>query len=555
MKQFTDLLPTRLLAVAIFLLMICTFVLNNGVLPPNIMEARNLTTAREMVTDHNWTKPTLNGEVRLEKPPLPTWIAAGTMLLFGQDNLSILRLPSAIAAMLLVLFLMLLTKELTDDKLLPWLVAGTASTSFYLFFMARDISWDIFCHSFMMGAIWLFHKGLKNNKHALLLFAGSASLAGLSFYSKGPVAFYALLLPYFIALFFTRKIHPFSFNPFGLLTWGIITFLISSTWPIYIYLTQPDHSTIVALQETSSWINRNVKPFYHYWSFTAQSGIWIVPATLSLIVPLIKGQKNSYGKHLLPIIWTFASLLLLSLVPEKKERYLLPVLIPLAITTAVFFGNLLNQVKEGKSGKLESWFIKGYGFLITVVALVIPVIFALLLMKSDFKPNILAIVGAFLFFWATAILLFKAVRKQDPLLLWLGLVLTVASTTSILFGSAQAVILKNSSYRPYTELRHHPKLESLPFYYAGKGDVKLIEVVWAIGRKITAQKDSINKQLPDKAAFVLLSPNQPEETYPKELLQEYQLESIGLFDANLQKRWGGAELRNWVTIFRKRSTK
>ena len=60
----------------LLLVFCCSFFINNGAIFADIMESRNIVTAREMVYDHNWLVPTMNGELRLEKPPLPTWIAA-----------------------------------------------------------------------------------------------------------------------------------------------------------------------------------------------------------------------------------------------------------------------------------------------------------------------------------------------------------------------------------------------------------------------------------------------------------------------------------------------
>ena len=55
-----------------------TFFANNHVLVPDIMESRNIVTAREMVYDGNWVVTTMNGDLRLENrrcphgpPPLP----------------------------------------------------------------------------------------------------------------------------------------------------------------------------------------------------------------------------------------------------------------------------------------------------------------------------------------------------------------------------------------------------------------------------------------------------------------------------------------------------
>ena len=87
--------------VLIFLLCLVTFFMHNGVLQPDIMESRNIITAREMVADGSWLEPTMNAEPRLEKPPLPTWLVAVT-LLTGTDSLPLQRGMAAAAATLLV---------------------------------------------------------------------------------------------------------------------------------------------------------------------------------------------------------------------------------------------------------------------------------------------------------------------------------------------------------------------------------------------------------------------------------------------------------------------
>ena len=59
----------------LFILIVCwfAFFVNNGSVYEDIMESRNLVTAHEMIEYDNWLVPTMNGELRLEKPPLPTF--------------------------------------------------------------------------------------------------------------------------------------------------------------------------------------------------------------------------------------------------------------------------------------------------------------------------------------------------------------------------------------------------------------------------------------------------------------------------------------------------
>ena len=85
------------------LLLVCffTFFIHNKVVYPDIMESRNLITAREMVEYNNWLVPTMNGTLRLEKPPLPTWVA-GVIEWIAPDNIALQRTAAGMMAMLLV---------------------------------------------------------------------------------------------------------------------------------------------------------------------------------------------------------------------------------------------------------------------------------------------------------------------------------------------------------------------------------------------------------------------------------------------------------------------
>lgn len=55
----------------LLLVFCCSFFINNGAIFADIMESRNIITAREMVYDHNWLVPTMNGELRLGKASSP----------------------------------------------------------------------------------------------------------------------------------------------------------------------------------------------------------------------------------------------------------------------------------------------------------------------------------------------------------------------------------------------------------------------------------------------------------------------------------------------------
>ena len=321
------------------------------VLPVNIMEARNFITAREMVVDGNWLLTTMNELPRYEKPPLPTWLTAISGILFGIDNVGVLRLPAVLISIaLLVGFYSLGHKALKLTKNQSFVATLVLSTSFYILFSGRNGQWDIFTHGFMIFGIYhffqLFEKNLNFFRHAIL----GGIFLGLSFMSKGPVSLFALFLPFVIAYGIVFKFKSFrnKIVPFCVLL--LIAIVLSAWWPYYIYLFDTSAAERIADKEATAWTNRNVRPFYYYWSFFTQSGLWTLPAFMGLLYPLVKKHISNLKVYRFSLAWTLISVVLLSCIPEKKSRYLLPVLIPLALTTSFYLEIVFNHFS-----KLTKW--------------------------------------------------------------------------------------------------------------------------------------------------------------------------------------------------------
>ena len=536
--------------ILVFLLIVMfTFFVNNDVLEANIMESRNLTTAREMLEKGNWFEPTMNGEIRLEKPPLPTWITAISMLIFGKDNLALLRLPSALAALLMIFFLFMLTKELTDVERLPFLVAGTAATSFYIFFMARDISWDIFSCSFMIGAIWLIHRALRRDEQCWTEFIGAGVLMGLAFLSKGPVSFYTLLLPYLIARTITLGWKNSSNKRTQLIIMGIITLMIGFWWPVSIYLSHPDYSAFVAQKESAAWLNRNTRPFYHYWSFPVQSGIWTILATITLVFPYAKKRIGQVSNYWFLASWVLIAVLLLSLFPEKKERYVLPVLLPLSILTACYIGYWIEAFEKSNYTKSDTILLRFNGILMATISVAIPIT-AFLMLKGEGGPGILYLIFLSLVFSLMAYVFIKASLLKKPYWIWIGMAGLVALSFTMLLPVSKKIMQSNPDYRSYKELRYREDLKNVPFYFNGEIPGKFIEVVWNCGREVKGWNPLIDQNLPSEPPLIFISHEQPIILLRPDILAKYELEIIGHFDGNMEMNRKNAVLSNYVTVIR-----
>src|SRR5690606_38731797 len=260
------------------------FFVNLNSLPVNIMEARNFITAREMLHDGNWLLTTINGEPRYQKPPLPTWLTASSAAIFGIKTIWALRLPAAIMTLVLVLFSYKFAQKLTSEKLYAFIGSLIMATSFYIVASARDGQWDIYTHGFMVVCIYLLYLFFTEESHKYR----NALLAGLffgcSFLSKGPVSFYGLLLPFLIAFGIVYKYRDFKSRWLPLLVFLIVATVVSAWWHWYTLKFDPAAAEITK-KETTNWISYETKPFYYYWSFFTQSGVWTIPAFIALLYP------------------------------------------------------------------------------------------------------------------------------------------------------------------------------------------------------------------------------------------------------------------------------
>ncbi|MFZ3274623.1 MAG: glycosyltransferase family 39 protein, partial [Lutibacter sp.] len=311
-----------------------------------IMEARNFITAREMVQDNHWILTTINGEARYQKPPLPTWLTAVSGMLFGINNVWALRLPAALMVLFSGICIYYLSLKLKLPKIQSLNNSLILVTSFYIFAIIIEAPWDIFAHGFMLaGLYFLFLFFEENNarwKNALL----AAFFVGLSLLSKGPVSLYVLFLPFLISYGIVFKFKNLKSRILPLLTFLILFMVIGGWWFVYVRLADPKAFLEIATKETENWSSYNIKPFYYYWNFFIQSGLWAIPAFISLWYSYLIKRVASKKAYQFSFWWTIIAVILLSLIPEKKARYLVPALIPLAINTGFYIQYLMADFSK-----------------------------------------------------------------------------------------------------------------------------------------------------------------------------------------------------------------
>lgn len=533
---------TRILKWALPILLLIAFFPFNETLPGDIMECRNLVTAREMEEDGHWLVPTMNGNLRLEKPPLPTWIA-GAVETLSPDNLALQRSMAGLAACLLVIYFYLLIRKLhpTDER---YALYGSFMLlcCYNIVQMGRLATWDIYCHAFMMAAIYYLFRGLTEDTHLYRHFILAGLLMGLSFLSKGPVSFYALLLPCLLALPVLKKatLH----GRWGALAVMIVLCLVVSTWwYVYILFAYPDLAQQVIHKESGAWVNHNVRPWHYYLPHLTEVGVWSLLLITSLIFPLWHNRMKAAPVYSFGLLWMLLQLFLLSLLPEKKPRYLLPMMMPCCLTMVTVVMHWVEQAK-----KLHGWSLAFYRLNAILLSLI---------------P--LAVMGAVVWAWkeslaqqwvlwvtaAVMLLLFcwdlNSLRKRRAEAIVLGTMFVFAFAELVLMPTA-GELFNNPDRHSIAATRTDARLRGIPFYY-NEQEALQIEIVYYARRTIRPISLQHLPQLP--CALVTEKPI-TEELSPQQC-QQMQIIHIDRYNDStawrLQKH-KGRKFQYYVTLLK-----
>ena len=520
---------------------------NLSLMEVSIMEARNFITAREMITDGHWFLTTMNGEPRYEKPPLPTWLTALSALVFGVKSVFGMRLPAVLLVMLLCSFVYKLSLKLELSKSHSLRNGFICATSFYVIGIVLEAPWDIFTHGFMMVAIYflfqIFEKLIIRPIHVLM----AGVFIGLSFLSKGPISVYALLLPFLFAYAVSYKYTHFKHKWGSILSLVITAVVIGGSWYVAVRNMDPDTFNAIAKKETGNWGSYNVRPFYYYWSFFTQSGLWTIPAFISLLYPYMKSRVSNMKAYKLSFYWTLFAVILLSVIPEKKSRYLMPVLIPLSINIGFYIEFLIQKFKTIKKGeKIPVFFNFG---LIALIGLLFPFL-GYFLLKDHLE-------GYWVYFIIASILLFG---NGAILFNWLlkGEIKQVFLFTVLFFGFALLTLiplkqsLKSDTYKPISNLKEKADAEGLKIY---KLDGISPEMIWQFGDNIPDLiLDDGVLNLPLENQFGVLFPDQ--SIWNKyNFIDSYDIKFREVYDLNLvdsESKKHNARLVNYLYIFTKK---
>jgi hypothetical protein len=442
-------------------------------------------------------------------------------LIFGLKSLIALRFPTIIFIAIIGIFTYLLSKKIVNDDKHSFINGLIVITSFYVIGIALEAPWDIFTHGFMlMGIYHLFQFFEKESNYGLNVFLAGI-IIGCSILCKGPIAMYALMLPFILAYGFTFRFKKVKSKILPLVGCVILAFIIGGWWYVYVRMSDIHTFEAIATRETNNWHSYNTKPFYYYWSFFTQSGIWTIPAFISLLYPYLKNKVSNLKAYQFSLLWTLIAVVLLSIVPEKKSRYLMPVLIPLAINTGFYIEYLIRRFKSLQNRKETIPVYFNFG-LIAIIAISFPVVLYMIVGDQLAGHWILFAIASIITVAIGIMIFIKLKQKHIQQVFFL----TVAFHVIIfLFALPLVKPVIGVSNRPITAL----ELKGLKLY--GFSNVSP-EIIWQYGKKIPFIKieDGII-DFPKENQFGILGYNISDK-YMDEIQTKYEVKKVDRFDLN-----------------------
>ena len=359
--------------ILIVVLCLAAFFVNNSAFTTDAEEAKTIVTARDMLATGNWMAPTMNGESRLATPPLAAWVAAMVDKVYP-DNISVQRAVSALLATMWTLFFFGVARYMERRRGFAELATFVFLTCYNVIYVGRMVSRDIYCFAFMMGAIYFLLRLCYDERyyprpHRWRWAWLAGLMMGLAFLANGFVAFYSMLLPFVITtLALKRPDMEGKWRPLLLAT--IVSIVTFGWWYVYIFSHHPEAIGEVLRAELAPWVTGKARPWYYYWRFFSEMGVWGILAIAALAVPYWSTRISTKRPYLMAVLWLASALVLLSLMPEKSMDELVVMTPPYAIAVACV---IYYYVEKRKTSRWAKALFTLNGYFIALVILALPI--------------------------------------------------------------------------------------------------------------------------------------------------------------------------------------
>lgn len=287
-------------------------------------EPRQAIMAREMMDRGDYIRPYLNGVPYLEKPPMYSWMIIGAAKITGKLDEFASRIPSALAALGLVIITFFLGRRFGNDWS-GFLSGLVLATNYQFLSNARESVMDMAFAFFIGFTIFLAFISLERDKR--LYFILSFIPGACAILTKGPAG---LVIPagvLFIFLIFKKKLKRYIIP---LAAGCILATALASVW--FLAAGESYIREFILHQNFTRYTNafdHIESPWYYFHKLFFN----FMPWSIFLPFALVSAWKK---KYLLPLVWFIVIFLFFEFSQSKRAIYLLSAYPALALLVGLY---------------------------------------------------------------------------------------------------------------------------------------------------------------------------------------------------------------------------
>lgn len=298
-------------------------------------------TPMEMLARGDWWTPWLDGEPRLQKPPLLYWLICASYELLG-TNLVAARIWSVLCGVGLALIAARLHRELwqRDGTLAGLIVLSSVGVAIESRRAMLDLPMGCFVAlAVLLGVLWR-----ANGRTTTLVLAATALAAAAL--TKGPVAILFAGTAALAGMFARRGAPgPARGAPFAIA--ALVFLALVAPWPIAMWLQWPQLGDVIAEQSEArqfTWFRVDaIGPVIG--GGLALIAPWSIAVVCAFVAGARKLGDDERRTHRRLVLWV-----LLSAVPflffAAFERYLIPMVVPMAVLAARMLDDAAERARR-----------------------------------------------------------------------------------------------------------------------------------------------------------------------------------------------------------------
>ncbi|MGA2229487.1 MAG: hypothetical protein ABSH22_01050 [Tepidisphaeraceae bacterium] len=379
------------------------------------MENFNIATALESQRDDHWLMPYLGLQPRTAKPPLVHWITAAGIKLVPQS----LAWGSRGASIAVSCALLLAVYELgtaLDDGILGLVGAFVCGTTILFLKFAWQASYDLHLALWVIAANACLALATFRGRR-WFGFCGAGIALGLALMAKGPPAILQTVIPWAAFLAWRKwrwntpavspspctqgegrgggsslpkaKSTPTWTAP--LIAGLILTLLISVPWTIYAMWINR-HMLGVIYNEVTLGTEASYETRVRWHGYIVFFPM-MLPWLIWFLTGFVEAAKNAWKATApttrvaglwLAIFWLVLPIVVMTFFPERRDRYLLPMIGPAALIAA--YGVLRHVPRWGAWTPFQRALVIAHGVTIAAIAIGLPLYGATKLQTVDAIP-------------------------------------------------------------------------------------------------------------------------------------------------------------------------